>query len=94
MINYVIQEYLCYILFYSIRLHCFQRIIFLNPIYKRKKLGGPIGRVMWTPKVIHVLIHIIYESVSLHGKKSFEDMNTLNIEVKRVAWNLFPANQT
>ena len=64
MIKYVVQEYLCYILFYSVRLHYFQRIIFFNLIYKRNKLGGTINRVMWTPKVIHVLIPIMCESVS------------------------------
>jgi len=37
---------------------------FFNLIYKRNKLGGTINRVMWTPKVIHVLIPIICESVS------------------------------
>ena len=69
-------------------------IFFLILVYKRNKLGGIIGRIMWTPKVIHVLIPIIFESVSLHRKKSFEGMNTLNIEVKRVAWILSPVNQT
>lgn len=37
---------------------------FFYLIYKRNKLGGTINRVMWTPKVIHVLIPIICESVS------------------------------
>ena len=68
--------------------------LFLILVYKRNKLGGIIGRIMWTPKVIHVLIPIICESVSLHNKKSFEGTNTLNIEVKRVAWILSPLNQT
>lgn len=71
-----------------------ESFFFLILVYKRNKLGGIIGRIMWTPKVIHVLIPIIFESVSLHRKKSFEGMNTLNIEVKRVAWILSPVNQT